>query len=231
MTTRNVPADKGAERALEIVDDFTKLLITLAAGAAALSVTFIGSVYRGHKLGLLAVAWGLLALSLLCGMLARGTYIGQVAVGRTEVRRGLLEILNSAQLLALIAAVALFGATVLLNLHSGPKILALRDAAKVDSGGLAVLPLACRTGDTGGCNLRIRVAGAGATGPLRVAQVAADKRAGIHVRLPRELRSRARADGQARGTVTVTASGRNGVDSTTELPMRFVAEMNKTERP
>lgn len=134
MTTRNVPADKGAERALEIVDDFTKLLITLAAGAAALSVTFIGSVYRGHKLGLLAVAWGLLALSLLCGMLARGTYIGQVAVGRTEVRRGLLEILNSAQLLALIAAVALFGATVLLNLHSGPKILALRDAAKVDSG-------------------------------------------------------------------------------------------------
>lgn len=107
--------------ALDAIASYVKLEVTLAAGGIALSATFLDSVYRGHSIWSLIVAWSLLGLSIIFGFLVHGEYITRLVNDNVKVRRGeRIEILALCQTVCLFTAFAFFAAFAITNVTVNP---------------------------------------------------------------------------------------------------------------
>lgn len=220
-----------AARAARVIDDYTKLLITLATGVTALSATFLSNLYRGHALNDFAWAWILLGVSVLAGIFARGTYIAQLADNELKPRRSLLEVLSVVQWTTLVAGVVVLTIGVLTNLRAAPRVISLRSHALIEAHDRAMLAVACRTGDSSPCELRVRTLSADnsrePSSPLTIVETPSNTTAHVTITLLPKLVKVARAQGVVRRTVEIVASGSTETSSTMTFRVAFVTHRAK----
>jgi hypothetical protein len=219
-----------AAKALGTIDDYTKLLITLATGVLTLSATFLGGFYRGHDFHQLRVGWVLLGISIVAGIFARGSYISQLAQDKLKPRKSLLEACSIGQWTTLVAGGIFFGVAVIANVSAAPTIIPLGMTTTVSPAGTAKVPFACRTGDTNGCAVQLQAFGATSPrygGPVTVVEVPSDSNQNAIVTLPADLQMTLRSRKSATGQVVVKASSRIGGTSTTALTLHFLPPITK----
>lgn len=124
MTTRrknNDQQEHSQHPVLDAIVGFMKLEITLATGSVVLSATFLDSIYRGHSIWSLIVAWVLFGLSIIFGFLVHGEYITRLISQNLEVRRGeRIEIWALLQTVFLFAAFAFFASFAVANVTLNP---------------------------------------------------------------------------------------------------------------
>jgi len=223
----------GRAKALGVIDDYTKLLIALATAVVVLSAVFLDNFYRGHDVWSVELAWIFCGVSALAGILARGAYVGQLAAGTLRPRRETLELLNMVQWITLVVGVVFLGNAVIANVNAAPTVFGLSTRAPI-SAGASSIEVACRTGDSSGCSLQVRVSTTGvpiATGATTVAEIPSDTASSVPVALPRAIVRAARASGQAAGVVTISANGRIGSTSTTVLDVTFTKNVAHATKP
>lgn len=221
----NQGSETDRRSALAAIDDFTKLLITLATGTVALSATFLSQFYRGRDLTLLVLAWLSLGVSILAGSLAHGSRISQLAESRIKPRRSALEGLNLLQWLLLLGGGAAFGVFVISNVTAKPNVELTTDRVAVSASGHGSLGVFCGTGDGGSCAMTLGTAyivgGRNVDQGEERARVSADADTQIPLILPQPVWRALRSDSRVSARVTLQAVADFGqpanIHSTVEL--------------
>lgn len=223
----NQGSDDDKRAAVSAISDYTKLLITLATGAVALSATFLSQFYRGHWLAGLVWSWSLLGGSIFFGAIAIGAVISQLAESNVKPRRGALEVLNLAQLLLLLVGVGLFAGFAVANATAAPQLSLESTVSSLKSSGNFAVRLFCGTGSGGTCALTVRVDFDLEQHHITVApihtSVPADVDANVQLTVPAAVRAAVQAGRTVVADCTVHGTSHFGGPTTIRREVRLTA--------
>jgi len=216
--------DGDKREALSSVQGLGRLLLSVAAGTIVLSGTLLQSIYVGHCLVLLEIAWTLLGVSLVLGYLVHGQYITQLNKSDLTVRKGRIEKFSRFQFFLVFAGLVMFAIFVAINLGSGPRLELTR--AELGSGARYVaVTVDCRSGADSGCRGEVALVSAGKR-PREIGRAlfAGEADGPLMTRVPlSRAEGRSLAAGKAQKLeVQALATGRfgNQTESTSEILLR-----------
>ena len=116
--------------ALTAIANYSRLQLTLAAGAVILSATFLDRLYQGEVLWSLILAWVGFGLSFLFSLLVHGAHIKHLIENDLVIKRGeRMELWSLIQTVFLIIGIAAFAYFAVANVTADNPVAAVGSSA------------------------------------------------------------------------------------------------------